>query len=175
MSWALKNKIFKLRFLLLYCTLYYHIFSSNISAFFLFLTESVAFCCHLFSMEKWPTDISHSVYSISLGIQRFKKPKVKAFKSYSQRFLELYAMRYKYDMTLQCCKCFPAASSPVTLVSKLSMCVYITSWYLRLVNIKDCQNMVKLSSSFGAELMMLCCSGTAGAVVLLDCCRLLGW
>lgn len=68
LSWALKTKK---KFLLLYCTLYYHIFPSNTSAFSLFLAESVLVCCHVFSMEKWHTDISQSVYSMSLGIQRF--------------------------------------------------------------------------------------------------------
>lgn len=61
-----------------------------------------------------------------------------------------------------------------TVVSKLRVCVHIASWYLRLLNTEDCKNTVKLRGSFGAELMMVC-NGIAGAVVLWDCCRLLGW
>lgn len=33
--------------------------------------------------------------------------------------------------------------------------------------------MVKLRGTFGAELKVVCCNGTAGAVALLGCCRLL--
>jgi len=42
-------------------------------------------------------------------------------------------------------------------ISELNVCVYITSWYLRLLNIEDCQNMVELRGSFSAELMTVCC------------------
>lgn len=115
-----KTKLFKKRFLLLYLILPYILFS------YFTIFPILNGKCSVLLPSLFNGEMPHRYFPVSLfyvpGYSKvLKKVKVKAFNSYSQRFWEFYAMRYKHDMTLLCCKCFPVAQGISSLM---------TLWYL---------------------------------------------